>query len=137
MRRQTDDRAAPTGATPMTFTAAELAAMREHSCYRLAELDAWLWHRHGSRPQTPLAHAPTATGFAQIYTNPDGSGEQLVIRYPAGERADALCVAAGDASHCRAVYDAATDARARPRRRPGVGVRRRIRRAARALRLTA
>jgi hypothetical protein len=134
---ETDDRAARTDAAPMTFTAAELAAMREHSCYTLAELDAWLWHRHGSLPQTPLAHAPTATGFAQIYTNPDGSGEHIVIRYPAGARADALCVTAGEPGHCRAVYDATTGACPQPRRRAGRGARRRIRRAARALRLTA
>ena len=118
----------------MTSTAAELAAMRDHSCYTLAELDAWLWHRHGSQPQTPLAHAATATGYAQIYTNPDASGEQLVIRYPAGERAGALCVAAGDTRHCRDVYDAATGTRTRPRRGVGAAARRCISCTARALR---
>ena len=118
----------------MTSAAAELAAMRDHSCYTLAELDAWLWHRHGSQPQTPLAHAATATGYAQIYTNPDASGEQLVVRYPAGERAGALCVAAGDTRHCRDVYDAATGTRTRPRRGVGAAARRCIGCTARALR---
>ena len=132
MRPSTHDPAARTGAAPTTFTAAEVAAMREHSCYTLAELGAWLWHRHGSQPQTPLAQAATATGFAQIYTNPDASGEQLVIRYPAGERAGALCVASGNTRHCRDVYDAATGTR--PRRGVGAAARRRIGRAARALR---